>query len=118
MVGFELVGTIAFATVGRANYAFDIYSLPVPKDVLSTSLGLTQLKETRLTDGKSVNYNGHLINLAKGSRLAKDLNLGQNGGDLLAYVSERDGSAQIYFNFFFDENAEGNCFLLLLPSEA
>lgn len=47
--------TIVYATVGRAQYAFDIYSkaigaVPAP--------GLAEASETRLTDGASVNYNG------------------------------------------------------------
>lgn len=47
--------TIVYATVGRAQYAFDIYSKAVG-DVPDP--GLAEASETRLTDGASVNYNG------------------------------------------------------------
>ena len=81
----ELRGTIAFATVGRSNYGFDVYAIALPaclndaKDVANRHL----FEERRLTDGKSVNHNGYF---------AKHMGL-----DMLAFVSERDGSVKIYF---------------------
>ncbi|CAL8471581.1 g11123 [Coccomyxa elongata] len=73
----ESKSTIVYATVGRAQYAFDIYSkamgaVPAP--------GLAEASETRLTDGASVNYNGAFA-----------------GDDKkLLFVSERDGNMELY----------------------
>ena len=44
--------TIVYATVGRSQYAFDIYSLPAETDPAEADA------EVRLTDGQSVNFNG------------------------------------------------------------
>ena len=44
--------TIVYATVGRSQYAFDIYSLPAETDPVEANA------EVRLTDGQSVNFNG------------------------------------------------------------
>ena len=44
--------TIVYSTVGRSQYAFDIYSLPAETDPVEANA------EVRLTDGKSVNFNG------------------------------------------------------------
>jgi hypothetical protein len=47
--------TIVYATVGRAQYAFDIYSKSVGNE---RDPQLVHATETQLTDGTSVNYNG------------------------------------------------------------
>ena len=44
--------TIVYATVGRSQYAFDLYSIPVGDEPAEASA------ETRLTDGQSINFNG------------------------------------------------------------
>ncbi|XP_015934565.1 uncharacterized protein LOC107460696 [Arachis duranensis] len=44
--------SIIFTTLGRPDYAFDIYSVPV------NNIPLTPNSELRLTDGHSVNFNG------------------------------------------------------------
>ncbi|RZC06994.1 hypothetical protein D0Y65_014423 [Glycine soja] len=46
--------SIIFNTVGRAHYAFDIYSLPIQQPP-------TPDRELRLTDGHFVNFNGHFL---------------------------------------------------------
>ncbi|CAL5224175.1 g6815 [Coccomyxa viridis] len=66
--------TIVYATVGRSQYAFDIYSLPAETDPVEANA------EVRLTDGQSVNFNG-----AFGRRQ-----------DELFFVSERDGNMELY----------------------
>eukprot|EP00249_Psilotum_nudum_P015736 c25496_g1_i1 orf=117-2390(+) len=101
-----LVGSVAFASVGRAHYAFDIYSLPV------AALGGDRrlLVETKLTDGQSVNYNGQLVNDSIGRVIVESLGNGggERSGNVMAYVSERSGRVQIYFNIFFaEEEATG-----------
>ncbi len=127
-------GTIAFATVGRVKYAFDIYTVQVPSNLHSISLSRDVpavaeelLQETLLTDGVSVNSNGHLITPTSSSSFApllkhleicsddeEDNNNNNNNlcseatrDDVLAFVSERDGSAQIYFRFLRTHNSQG-----------
>jgi hypothetical protein len=126
-------GTIAFATVGRVKYAFDIYTVQVPSNLHSISLSRDVpavaeelLQETLLTDGVSVNSNGHLITptsssssfapLLKHLEICSDdeednnennLCLEATRDDVLAFVSERDGSAQIYFRFLRTHNSQG-----------
>ncbi len=126
-------GTIAFATVGRVKYAFDIYTVQVPSNLHSISLSRhvpavaeELLQETLLTDGVSVNSNGHLITptsssssfapLLKHLEICSDDEEDSNNNnlcseatrdDVLAFVSERDGSAQIYFRFLRTHNSQG-----------
>jgi Tol biopolymer transport system component len=64
-------GTIAFTTLGRSRYSFDIFSLSITSQ--SGSISLSQ--EMQLTDGVSVNFNGFFPS-----------------SDTLLYVSERNGS--------------------------
>ncbi|KAF0912368.1 hypothetical protein E2562_014022 [Oryza meyeriana var. granulata] len=70
-------GTIVFTTLGRSRYEFDIFSLP-----LAPSPNVPAGAELRLTDGVSVNYNG---NFAPGS-------------DFILFVSERNGSLNLYLS--------------------
>ncbi|KAG8061721.1 hypothetical protein GUJ93_ZPchr0003g18414 [Zizania palustris] len=67
-------GTIVFTTLGRSRYSFDIFSLPLAPS--------PNPAEIRLTDGTSVNYNG---NFAPGS-------------DSVLFVSERNGSLNLYLS--------------------
>ncbi|XP_068648043.1 uncharacterized protein [Aristolochia californica] len=73
--------SIIFTTLGRSRYAFDIFSVRIDDPVL----------EVRLTDGRSVNYNGHFpppsdaLSLLLGPHLLPFL-----------YVSERNGSFSIF----------------------
>jgi hypothetical protein len=50
-------GTIVFTTLGRSRYAFDIFVLPLLLPPLTVIVDPST--ELRLTDGASVNYNGH-----------------------------------------------------------
>ncbi|CAN6291162.1 unnamed protein product [Urochloa humidicola] len=68
-------GTIVFATMGRSRYAFDVFALPLAP--LSSS---SPAAEVRLTDGASINYNGHFA----------------PSSDSLLFVSERNGTHNIY----------------------
>ncbi|KAL9242618.1 hypothetical protein vseg_016603 [Gypsophila vaccaria] len=67
-------GTIIFSTVGRCQYGFDIFSVNVESPFPSPS------SEHRLTDGISINFNGHFI----------------DDHQNVVFVSERTGSAQLY----------------------
>ncbi|CAN6459191.1 unnamed protein product [Victoria cruziana] len=68
--------SIVFTTYARANYAFDIFTVPL----LSTDLRVNPGLEVQATDGRSVNYNGFFY------------------GDSLLYVSERGGTPTIYLS--------------------
>ncbi|KAF5206537.1 tolB protein-like protein [Thalictrum thalictroides] len=76
----EPKGTIAFTTVGRPNYGFDIFSVNLPSTIINDDL--TELTERRLTDGTSINFNGQFL----------------DEEETLVYVSERTGSARIFLN--------------------
>ncbi|KAI3726570.1 hypothetical protein L1987_66368 [Smallanthus sonchifolius] len=76
--------SIIFTTLGRSRYSFDIFSLPIH----------TNGYELQLTDGHSVNFNGHfaspfnqtLITVADPPPLH------------LLYVTERNGYSSIYLD--------------------
>lgn len=74
----RLRGTIVFSTVGRPYYGFDIFSVSLP----GTLAAINDWKERRLTDGVSINFNGHFL----------------DEDQTLAFISERTGSPRIYLN--------------------
>lgn len=76
--------SIAFATLGRPRYAFDIYSLRISDPS----------KEIRLTDGNSINFNGFF---ASPSALPFLKNCSLPSVNLV-YVTERNGSTSIYLD--------------------
>ncbi|KAJ7297874.1 hypothetical protein O6H91_08G114500 [Diphasiastrum complanatum] len=111
-------GSIVFSTIGRCNYAFDVFSLPVRQQQqqgiqasfqhlsLLPPPALSQLEEIRHTSGKSVSYNGHAVERSQwdlvlfqgkgeGSKLIEKP--GDDCSELLAYVSEDGGALQIRF---------------------
>ncbi|CAJ1974263.1 unnamed protein product [Sphenostylis stenocarpa] len=79
--------SIIFTTLGRAFYAFDIYSLPIHQQPLAPN------QELQLTDGHSVNFNGHFISNASSIQLPTHSPPLQ-----LVYVTERNGSPTIYLD--------------------
>lgn len=90
----ELSGTsIIFATLGRSDYDFDIYALPV-------SVPPQKSNEARLTDGTSVNFNGHFPPSVPSSLLPlpPDQNPTPYQTIHLLYVTERHGSSSIYYD--------------------
>ncbi|XP_071715989.1 uncharacterized protein [Rutidosis leptorrhynchoides] len=78
-----LKGTIVFATIGRLEYGFDVFSVSLPTSLDHFSSSPPQ--EHRLTDGISINYN------------AQFTEPNDTSSDIV-YISERTGSAQIYLN--------------------
>ncbi|RDX82115.1 tolB, partial [Mucuna pruriens] len=80
--------SIIFNTVGRAHYAFDIYSLPIQQQQ-----PLTPNQELRLTDGHSVNFNGHFLSNSSALQLPKHTPPLQ-----LVYVTERNGYPTVYYD--------------------
>ncbi|XP_004502520.1 uncharacterized protein [Cicer arietinum] len=82
----EDASAIIFTTLGRAYYAFDIYSLPIH---LNHSTNPHQ--ELQITDGNSVNFNGHF--------LSNQFPADHNPPPLqLVYVTERNGFPSIYYD--------------------
>ncbi|CAM6119012.1 unnamed protein product [Calypogeia fissa] len=105
-------GTIAFSTLGRAHFAFDLFAVKLPDvDVNENTIGAVSgdgvLDEIRLTDGFSINYNGQLVEgEARSAVLKRARSLGVSVSEasiVLVFTSERDGSARIYYNIFSDE---------------
>ncbi|BBN12350.1 hypothetical protein MPTK1_5g19370 [Marchantia polymorpha subsp. ruderalis] len=107
----DVGGTIAFASVGRPYYAFDVFAVSLPQSWSSSdSLPLSPnlLKETRLTDGVSINYNGHFVEgserraledfLSPQARHDEDSNKDGSGIEALLFVSDRAGNPRIYIN--------------------
>ncbi|KAK7411807.1 hypothetical protein VNO78_03248 [Psophocarpus tetragonolobus] len=85
----EEASTIIFNTVNRAHFNFDIYSLPIQQQ------SLTPHQEIKLTDGHSVNFNGHFLSNSS----AIQVQLPTHSPPLqLVYVSERDGFPTIYYD--------------------
>eukprot|EP00249_Psilotum_nudum_P036852 c8877_g1_i1 orf=371-2419(-) len=83
-------GTIVFSTVGRCQYGFDIFCVAISPELLSSERALPRLKEAQLTDGKSVNFNGHFADSSSSTGVSPDY------AETLVYISERTGGARIY----------------------
>ncbi|KAG8378234.1 hypothetical protein BUALT_Bualt08G0116500 [Buddleja alternifolia] len=83
--------SIVFATLGRSSYNFDIYALPTTG----------QSKEIRLSDGKSVNFNGFFPSPSSLSLLPL-LPKRPDPTTHFVYISERNGSSNIYLDALYD----------------
>eukprot|EP01018_Ginkgo_biloba_P016626 Gb_31671 [translate_table: standard] len=103
----NLHGTVAFATVGRAHYAFDIYSVslhPLMQFSGNSELKFENLHEVVGTDGESVNYNGHFLEGSALEIFLKQLNISGTSMEYgMAYVSERGGMADLYLNLYIKQ---------------
>ncbi|KAB1199492.1 Protein TolB [Morella rubra] len=94
--------SIIFATLGRLDYAFDVFALPALDPPSVTD-------EIRITDGQSVNFNGHF---PPSSALLSPL-LTQSGIQTrvrtetpslqLIYVTERNGTSNIYYDAVYGD---------------
>ncbi|KAM7274419.1 hypothetical protein ACFE04_016285 [Oxalis oulophora] len=71
-------GTIAFSTVGRVQYGFDVFSVSLQKQNIPAT-------ETRLTDGVSINFNAQFVD-----------NDNDDDQKQIVFISERFGSPRIY----------------------
>ncbi|KAM0000199.1 putative transcription factor WD40-like family [Helianthus debilis subsp. tardiflorus] len=78
--------SIIFTTLGRSRYAFDIFSLPLD----------TTAHELQLTDGTSVNFNGHFVS-SFNSNINTVTDADPSSVKLL-YVTERNGTSSIYLD--------------------
>ncbi|KAL9240722.1 hypothetical protein vseg_014908 [Gypsophila vaccaria] len=90
--------SIVFATLGRLSYNFDIYTIPIsihlnkPTPFVATPDDLKDT-EVKLTDGVSVNFNGHFpVN-----------STAENSIEVL-YVTERNGTSTVYLDSVSDDS--------------
>ncbi|CAA3023510.1 Hypothetical predicted protein [Olea europaea subsp. europaea] len=102
--------SIVFTTLGRSSYAFDIYSLPISGPA----------NELKLTDGESINFNGHFPSFSSLSKinplLAKHVLPSAAPLLHLIYVTERNGSSSIYLDTVF--HSTGPRSTLEVPNES
>lgn len=102
--------SIVFTTLGRSSYAFDVYTLPTPINSPSNP----KVNEFQITDGVSVNYNGHFPSPSSTSALLSVLP-SQNLATAAAapppalhivYVTERNGSSSIYLDVVYSDSPD------------
>jgi Tol biopolymer transport system component len=101
--------SILFFTLGRLDYAFDIFSLPTR---ISPPISISH--EIKITDGKSVNFNGHFpspssssfLSLLRNQTLFQTVDNRPDPPPLkLVYVSERNGVSNIYYDeVYYDDS--------------
>ncbi|CAN8312850.1 unnamed protein product [Cochlearia groenlandica] len=96
--------TILFTTIGRPTFEFDIFSLPT-----KTHNPPSPSVEIRLTDGKSVNFNGHfaspspsLISFLTNKHQTPPPQLQDPSLLHLIYVTERDGTPSLNYDVVSD----------------
>ncbi|XP_021285246.1 uncharacterized protein LOC110417301 [Herrania umbratica] len=94
--------SIVFTTLGRSDYAWDIFTLP-------TLDSPNPSNELQITDGESVNFNGHFPSASSSSILSLLHNrslLHPPGPPApaplqLIYVTERSGMSNIYYDALY-----------------
>lgn len=98
--------TILFTTMGSSTFEFDIFTLPTSKRPPSPS------DEHRLTDGKSINFNGHLASPSPAliSLLPNSSGIKPEDKSLLhlLYVTERDGAPTLHYDLVHSDKKEAN----------
>ncbi|XP_052200686.1 uncharacterized protein LOC127807102 isoform X1 [Diospyros lotus] len=90
--------SILFYTNGRFGLEFDIFTLPIQFDSTPNSGN-----EFQITDGRSINYNGHFPSMFSSSSILRNNQILTTNKDSpppihLIYVSERNGSSTIYLD--------------------
>ncbi|KAK9945867.1 hypothetical protein M0R45_011361 [Rubus argutus] len=88
--------SIVFTTNGRLDYYFDIFTLPINPPHPTT--------ETRITDGRSVNFNGHFPSSTFFPNQTRIQSSTRPDPSLqIIYVTERNGFSDIYYDaVYFD----------------
>ena len=107
---------IGFSSLGRLSFDFDVYTLPVPNsEVLLADEWVWE--ETRVTSGESVSYNAQLVEAQWGNSSAVVDRLKSHGHtlegvggsealELLLYVSEVEGTPQLYLDIPMQANGK------------
>ncbi|KAJ4916342.1 hypothetical protein Rs2_01892 [Raphanus sativus] len=107
--------TILFTTMGSSTFEFDIFTLPTSKRPPSPS------DEHRLTDGKSINFNGHLASPSPAliSLLPNSSGIKPEDKSLLhlLYVTERDGAPTLHYDLVHSDKKEANVQVELLSDQ-
>ncbi|KAJ9568483.1 hypothetical protein OSB04_004449 [Centaurea solstitialis] len=99
----EPATSIVFTSNGRSRYAFDIFSISID----------APHNELRLTDGISVNFNGHFP-----QTFITDPTVPNSPPTTqLVYVTERNGSSYIYLDLISHQGLEGSRRRSVLQSE-
>ncbi|KAF5749053.1 DPP6 N-terminal domain-like protein [Tripterygium wilfordii] len=92
--------SIVYTTVGRADYAFDVFSLPTEGPPTTTN-------ELQITDGQSVNFNGHFPNSPSFSSFVSNQTRTRLSSERplleLVYVTERNGLWNIYYDAVYHD---------------
>ncbi|CAH2033546.1 unnamed protein product [Thlaspi arvense] len=108
--------TILFTTIGKPTFEFDIYVLPTSRRPPSPS------DEHRLTDSKSINYNGHFASPSPALT-----HLHPNGSQInpqdpnllnLFYVTEIDGTPSLRYGVVHGDNSGTSAQIPLLPEQS
>ncbi|XP_074371227.1 uncharacterized protein LOC141712258 [Apium graveolens] len=87
--------TIIFATLGsRTMYSFDIFTLPLHSNSAPVS-------ELRLTDGHSINFNGHFPTFVSNFINNKQKEEEESPPIHLVYSTERQGVSTIYLDIIY-----------------
>ncbi|XP_015885623.3 uncharacterized protein LOC107421019 [Ziziphus jujuba] len=95
--------SIVFTSLGRLDYQFDIFSLPISK------LPASKPRETKITDGQSVNFNGHFPSSSSSSSSQTLIQIAgppEPQSLRLVYVTERNGFSNIYYDevYYYDDH--------------
>ncbi|CAH8354567.1 unnamed protein product [Eruca vesicaria subsp. sativa] len=107
--------TILFTTMGSSTFEFDIFTLPTSRHPPSPS------DEHRLTDGKSINFNGHLASPSPAliSLLPNTSGVQPQDQSLLhlIYVTERDGTPTLHYDVVHGDSNKANVQVPLLSDQ-
>ncbi|KAJ0257555.1 hypothetical protein HA466_0084030 [Hirschfeldia incana] len=107
--------TILFTTMGSSTFEFDIFTLPTNRRPPSPS------DEHRLTDAKSINFNGHLASPSPAliSLLPNASGITPQDKSLLhlIYVTERDGAPTLHYDVVHTDNKGPNVQVPLLTEQ-
>ncbi|XP_074281304.1 uncharacterized protein LOC141606172 [Silene latifolia] len=89
--------SIVFATLGKLSYNFDIYTLPI-NPTPSPPFFAKNYDEVKITDGTSVNFNGHFV--ANSSPIFSRFNsrIPRQPSIDVVYVTDRNGTTNINFD--------------------
>ncbi|XP_052203693.1 uncharacterized protein LOC127808970 [Diospyros lotus] len=99
--------TLLFSSLQASSYYFDVYTLPI------AGSGMVNARdELKITDGHSVNFNGHFPSASSLTALLsslRDQTLAATPAQPplhLVYVTERNGSSSIYLDALYSDGSD------------